>query len=106
MEMETPHLCWPEPPLTPDLSLLNDLSPLHIGHPPPKITWFKDGQSLVVGDPYEISPDGSFLWVSQANLSSAGHYSCIAANAAGEKTKHAQLNVLGECCTSPSHQQG
>ncbi|XP_027279680.1 hemicentin-2 isoform X2 [Cricetulus griseus] len=64
------------------------------GHPPPKITWFKDGQSLAVGDTYEMSPDGTFLWVSQANLSSAGHYSCIAANAVGEKTKHAQLNVL------------
>ncbi|EGW09848.1 Hemicentin-1 [Cricetulus griseus] len=65
-----------------------------LGHPPPKITWFKDGQSLAVGDTYEMSPDGTFLWVSQANLSSAGHYSCIAANAVGEKTKHAQLNVL------------
>lgn len=47
-----------------------------------------------------MSPDGAFLWVPQANLSSAGHYSCVAANAVGEKTKHAQLTVLGECCAS------
>uniref|UniRef100_A0A8C6W1G7 Hemicentin 2 n=1 Tax=Nannospalax galili TaxID=1026970 RepID=A0A8C6W1G7_NANGA len=64
------------------------------GHPPPKITWFKDGRPLAVGDPYEISPDGILLWVPQANLSNAGHYSCIAANAVGEKTKHMQLSVL------------
>ncbi|GAB1286208.1 Hemicentin-2 [Apodemus speciosus] len=64
------------------------------GHPPPKVTWFKDGQSLAVGDPYEMSPDGAFLWISQANLSNAGHYSCIASNAMGEKTKHTQLSIL------------
>ncbi|XP_021050559.1 hemicentin-2 [Mus pahari] len=64
------------------------------GHPPPKVTWFKDGQSLAVEDPYEMSPDGAFLWIPQANLSNAGHYSCIASNAVGERTKHTQLSIL------------
>lgn len=77
------------------------LTSLHVGHPRPKVTWFKDGQSLTVGDPYEMSPDGVFLWVPQANLSSAGHYSCIATNAVGEKTKHTQLSVLREYWASP-----
>ena len=67
------------------------------------VTWFKDGQSLAVGDPYEMSPDGAFLWIPQANLSNAGHYSCIASNAMGEKTKHTQLSILGECWASPGH---
>lgn len=48
-----------------------------------------------------MSSDGVFLWIPQANLSSAGHYSCIASNAVGEKTKHTQLRVLGECWASP-----
>lgn len=65
------------------------------GVPQPTVTWFKDGQLLVGGDAHHISPDGSLLQVLQANLSSAGHYSCIAANAVGEKTKHIQLSVLG-----------
>ncbi|ELV11784.1 Hemicentin-2 [Tupaia chinensis] len=64
------------------------------GHPQPKVTWFKDGRLLTVGDAYHVSPDGALLWVLQANLSSAGHYSCIAANAGGERTKHFQLSVL------------
>ncbi|XP_060245885.1 hemicentin-2 [Meriones unguiculatus] len=64
------------------------------GHPLPKVTWFKDGQSLAVEYPYEMSPDGAFLWIPQANLSNAGHYSCIATNSIGEKTKHTQLSVL------------
>uniref|UniRef100_A0A2K5CWV0 Hemicentin 2 n=1 Tax=Aotus nancymaae TaxID=37293 RepID=A0A2K5CWV0_AOTNA len=64
------------------------------GHPQPKVTWFKDGRPLAGGDAHHISPDGVFLWVLQANLSSAGHYSCIAANTVGEKTKHFQLSVL------------
>nr|XP_033715233.1 hemicentin-2-like [Tursiops truncatus] len=64
------------------------------GHPQPKVTWFKDGRPLAGGDAHRISPDGALLQVLQANLSSAGHYSCIAANGIGEKTKHFQLSVL------------
>uniref|UniRef100_A0A8C0DZX9 Hemicentin-2 n=1 Tax=Balaenoptera musculus TaxID=9771 RepID=A0A8C0DZX9_BALMU len=64
------------------------------GHPQPKVTWFKDGRPLAGGGAHRISPDGVLLQVLQANLSSAGHYSCIAANAIGEKTKHFQLSVL------------
>ncbi|XP_075415669.1 hemicentin-2 [Tenrec ecaudatus] len=63
------------------------------GHPQPKVTWFKDGRPLTSGDAHHISPDGASLQVLQANLSSAGHYSCIAANTAGERTKHLQLSV-------------
>uniref|UniRef100_A0A7N5KTI0 Hemicentin 2 n=1 Tax=Ailuropoda melanoleuca TaxID=9646 RepID=A0A7N5KTI0_AILME len=64
------------------------------GHPQPKVTWFKDGRPLAGGDAHHISPDGALLQVLQANLSSSGHYSCIAANAVGEKTRHFQLSVL------------
>uniref|UniRef100_G1PQB8 Hemicentin 2 n=1 Tax=Myotis lucifugus TaxID=59463 RepID=G1PQB8_MYOLU len=64
------------------------------GHPQPRVTWFKDGRPLAGGDTQHVSPDGALLQVLQANLSSAGHYSCIAANAAGERTKHVQLSVL------------
>ncbi|XP_049752935.1 hemicentin-2 isoform X2 [Elephas maximus indicus] len=64
------------------------------GYPQPKVTWFKDGQPLTSGDVHYISPDGALLQVLQANLSNAGHYSCIAANMAGERTKHIQLSVL------------
>nr|XP_021547233.1 hemicentin-2 [Neomonachus schauinslandi] len=68
--------------------------PLLTGRPQPKVTWFKDGRPLAGGDTHLISPDGALLQVLQANLSSSGHYSCIAANAVGEKTKHFQLSVL------------
>ncbi|XP_029776920.1 hemicentin-2, partial [Suricata suricatta] len=64
------------------------------GHPPPQVTWFKDGRPLAGGDAYHVSPDGALLQVVRANLSSSGHYSCVAANAVGEKTKHFQLSVL------------
>ncbi|XP_035878268.1 hemicentin-2 [Phyllostomus discolor] len=64
------------------------------GHPQPKVTWFKDGRPLAGGDTHYISPDGALLRVVQANLSSAGHYACISANAVGEKTRHFQLSVL------------
>lgn len=60
------------------------------------VTWFQDGQVLADGDTHHVSSDGTLLWVPQANLSSAGHYSCAATNAAGAKTKHFKLSVLGE----------
>lgn len=78
-------------------SSLTCLSPLPAGHPQPKVTWFKDGRPLAGGDAHHISPDGAILRVLEANLSSAGHYSCIAANTVGEKTRHFQLSVLGMC---------
>lgn len=65
--------------------------------------WFKDSRPLAGGDTQHLSPDGALLQVLQANLSSAGHYSCVAANAAGERTKHVQLSVLGERWASPGH---
>uniref|UniRef100_F6QD70 Hemicentin 2 n=1 Tax=Ornithorhynchus anatinus TaxID=9258 RepID=F6QD70_ORNAN len=64
------------------------------GNPKPVITWFKDGRLLPEGYPYSVSPDGSFLQINQANLSSSGHYSCIASNSIAERTKHYQLSVL------------
>ncbi|XP_038601048.1 LOW QUALITY PROTEIN: hemicentin-2 [Tachyglossus aculeatus] len=64
------------------------------GNPKPVITWFKDGRLLPEGYPYYMSPDGSFLQINQVNLSSSGHYSCIAANSIAERTKHYQLSVL------------
>ncbi|XP_072488821.1 hemicentin-2 isoform X7 [Notamacropus eugenii] len=64
------------------------------GHPQPTVTWFKDGQALSGGDPYRISSDGSMLEILQANLSTSGHYSCIASNSVSEKTKHYKLSVL------------
>lgn len=104
--MENPRIHVPVPcpfleqPLT--LGLTSPfLSPLHIGHPQPKVTWFKDGRPLAGGDAHHVSPDGALLQVLRANLSSAGHYSCVAANAVGEKSKHFQLSVLGECWASP-----
>ncbi|XP_076984267.1 hemicentin-2 [Tamandua tetradactyla] len=64
------------------------------GHPQPKVMWFKDGRPLAGGDAHHVSPDGTLLRVLRANLSSAGHYSCMAVNAVGERTKHVQLSVL------------
>ncbi|KAM5299409.1 LOW QUALITY PROTEIN: hemicentin-2 [Ctenodactylus gundi] len=64
------------------------------GHPVPRVMWFKDGRPLASGDAYHISSDGALLWLLHTNLSSAGHYSCIAANVVGERTRHFQLSVL------------
>ncbi|XP_025060802.1 hemicentin-2 [Alligator sinensis] len=64
------------------------------GNPKPKITWLKDARPLLPGETYYISPDGSVLQINQAPLASAGYYTCVASNSAGDKTKHYLLGVL------------
>ncbi|XP_068771088.1 hemicentin-2 [Struthio camelus] len=64
------------------------------GNPQPKITWLKDGHPVTSGDTYSISPDGSTLHITQAALSDAGRYSCVASNSVADQTKHYLLNVL------------
>ena len=72
------------------------------GEPAPKISWFKDGESVVVGDGEDggskmIFPDGSlfFLEVDHSRKSQdAGVYWCTASNEEGvARSRNATLEV-------------
>lgn len=60
----------------------------------PQVTWLKDGQALA-GDPRIVS-SGRSLQISEAQLPDTGRYTCLASNAAGDRSKTYSLNVLGE----------
>ncbi|XP_056603803.1 neuronal cell adhesion molecule a isoform X8 [Triplophysa dalaica] len=62
------------------------------GSPLPKITWFKDGQSLLDGDSYIIHKNGT-LEISVAQPLNGGKYTCMASNNLGNKENHVHLEV-------------
>ncbi|XP_016122754.1 neuronal cell adhesion molecule-like isoform X8 [Sinocyclocheilus grahami] len=62
------------------------------GSPLPKVTWFKDGQSLVDGDLYIIHKNNT-LEINVARPVNSGKYTCIASNSLGNKENHIYLEV-------------
>ncbi|NXY61032.1 HMCN1 protein, partial [Callaeas wilsoni] len=64
------------------------------GNPVPQVTWLKDGQALAeAGDPRIVS-SGRSLQISEAQLLDTARYTCLASNAAGDRSKTYSLNVL------------
>ncbi|KAM5295481.1 hemicentin-1 isoform 3-T3 [Glossophaga mutica] len=64
------------------------------GNPVPEIAWLKDGQPLQEDDTHHSMSGGRFLQISNAQVSHTGRYTCLASNAAGDKSKSFSLNVL------------
>uniref|UniRef100_A0A8C2FYX8 Neuronal cell adhesion molecule a n=1 Tax=Cyprinus carpio TaxID=7962 RepID=A0A8C2FYX8_CYPCA len=62
------------------------------GSPLPKITWFKDSQSIVDGDSYIIHKNNT-LEINVARQLNSGKYTCIASNNLGNKENHVYLDV-------------
>ncbi|XP_018408468.1 PREDICTED: hemicentin-1 [Nanorana parkeri] len=64
------------------------------GIPPPKITWFKDGQPIYPNNIPQVMSGGMILRFAHTALSDAGQYQCVVSNVAGVKNKEFNLNVL------------
>uniref|UniRef100_A0A8C1YD25 Neuronal cell adhesion molecule a n=1 Tax=Cyprinus carpio TaxID=7962 RepID=A0A8C1YD25_CYPCA len=62
------------------------------GSPLPKITWFKNSQSIVDGDSYIIHKNNT-LEINVARQLNSGKYTCIASNNLGNKENHVYLDV-------------
>ncbi|XP_058629282.1 neuronal cell adhesion molecule a isoform X11 [Onychostoma macrolepis] len=62
------------------------------GSPLPKITWFKDSQSIVDSDSYIIHKNNT-LEINVARPLNSGKYTCIASNSLGNKENHVYLEV-------------
>ncbi|NWW37465.1 HMCN1 protein, partial [Panurus biarmicus] len=64
------------------------------GNPVPRVTWLKDGQALAEAGDARIVSSGRSLQISEARLLDTGRYTCVASNAAGDRSKTYSLNVL------------
>ncbi|KAK4811635.1 hypothetical protein QYF61_022728 [Mycteria americana] len=64
--------------------------------PPPRLTWYKDGEPLSPSPGVLMLLGGRVLRLPAVREEDAGRYTCEAANAAGQDRLHYELEVLSE----------
>uniref|UniRef100_A0AAZ3SJS1 Hemicentin 1 n=1 Tax=Oncorhynchus tshawytscha TaxID=74940 RepID=A0AAZ3SJS1_ONCTS len=64
------------------------------GHPPPTLTWLKDGVPVRNGESINILEQGRKIEILSASVSDAGRYVCVATSVAGEKEINYDVSVL------------
>lgn len=65
------------------------------GHPPPSLTWLKDGVPVRQGHSVRVLELGGKIEILSATLSDSGRYICVATSIAGEKEVKYDVTVLG-----------
>ncbi|XP_035996829.1 hemicentin-1 isoform X1 [Fundulus heteroclitus] len=64
------------------------------GHPPPSLTWLKDGVPVRHGESVRLLEQGRKLEILSATVSDSGRYACVATSIAGEKEVKYDVKVL------------
>uniref|UniRef100_A0A8C2ZWU4 Hemicentin-1 n=1 Tax=Cyclopterus lumpus TaxID=8103 RepID=A0A8C2ZWU4_CYCLU len=64
------------------------------GHPPPSLTWLKDGVPVRDGESVRLLEQGSKIEILSATVSDSGRYVCVATSIAGEKEVKYDVKVL------------
>ncbi|XP_044055859.1 hemicentin-1 isoform X2 [Siniperca chuatsi] len=64
------------------------------GHPPPSLTWLKDGVPVRDGESVRVLEQGSKIEIFSATVSDSGRYICVATSIAGEKEVKYDVRVL------------
>uniref|UniRef100_A0A3B4Z1V9 Hemicentin-1 n=1 Tax=Stegastes partitus TaxID=144197 RepID=A0A3B4Z1V9_9TELE len=65
------------------------------GHPPPSLTWLKDGVPVRDGESVRVLEQGRKIELLSAAVSDSGRYVCVATSIAGEKEVKYDVRVLG-----------
>nr|XP_054608122.1 hemicentin-1 isoform X2 [Nothobranchius furzeri] len=64
------------------------------GHPPPSLTWLKDGVPVRDGESVRVLERGRKIEILSATVSDSGRYVCVAMSVAGEKEVKYDVKVL------------
>ncbi|XP_076007425.1 hemicentin-1 [Genypterus blacodes] len=64
------------------------------GHPPPSLTWLKDGVPVRDGVSVRVLQQGRQIEILSATVSDSGRYVCVATSIAGEKEVKYDVSVL------------
>ncbi|XP_055020737.1 hemicentin-1 [Boleophthalmus pectinirostris] len=64
------------------------------GHPPPSLTWLKDGVPLQHSDALRVLENGRKIQIESVSVSDSGRYVCVATSIAGEKEIKYDVKVL------------
>lgn len=66
------------------------------GHPPPVLTWLKDGGPVKATNHTRVLQGGRMLEILNVVVANAGGYTCVASSIAGESQIKYTLDVLGK----------
>lgn len=66
------------------------------GHPPPSLTWLKDGSPVKAGENLRLLEQGRKMEIVNAAPSDSGLYVCVATSIAGEMEINYDVEVLGK----------
>ncbi|XP_061594740.1 hemicentin-1 [Cololabis saira] len=64
------------------------------GHPPPTLTWLKDGVPVRDGESVRVLEQGRKIEIPSATVSDSGRYICVATSIAGDKEVKYDIKVL------------
>jgi len=65
------------------------------GHPPPSLTWLKDGSPVAAKENLRVLEQGRKIEILSALPSDAGRYVCVATSVAGAREIKYDVSVLG-----------
>lgn len=64
------------------------------GSPPPRITWLKGDQPLIMTERHHFTPGNQLLIVRNVVLEDAGKYTCEMSNTLGTERAHSHVSIL------------
>lgn len=67
------------------------------GHPPPEVTWYREGSQIVSSPDFEIVQEGDIhsLYIPEVFYEDAGKFTVQAKNVGGQAETSANLNIEG-----------
>ena len=68
------------------------------GHPPPEVTWYREGSQIVSSPDFEIVQEGDIhsLYIPEVFYEDAGKFTVQAKNVGGQAETSANLNIEGK----------
>ncbi|KAJ8259764.1 hypothetical protein GJAV_G00173140 [Gymnothorax javanicus] len=101
--LETPHLAQELEDRSVVVGETVALQCKALGSPPPRITWLKGDEPLIVTERHHFTPGNQLLIIRSATQEDAGRYTCVMSNRLGTERAHSQLTVLRSApCGAPS----
>ncbi|KAJ6668250.1 hypothetical protein lerEdw1_015627 [Lerista edwardsae] len=92
--LETPSLVYPLEDRVVSVGDTVVLQCKATGSPPPRITWLKGDQSLMITERHHFTPGNQLLIVRNVMVEDAGRYTCEISNTVGTERAHSQVSVL------------
>ncbi|KAJ1109973.1 hypothetical protein NDU88_007330 [Pleurodeles waltl] len=106
--LDTPYLIYPLEDRTVAVGATVALQCKASGSPPPRITWLKGDEALVVTERHHFTPGNQLLIIRNVVLEDEGKYTCVMSNTLGTERAHSHLTVskAAGCVTEQGRMEG